>query len=83
MRWSEMSAFSDAVFRTHPSNKPKFNAQIWDNPTIAAFFKKFADVHVSLGDYRMGLMKELEKTGIPITRSLMLEYDDTNIHIDD
>ena len=26
VRWMEMSAFSDAIFRTHPSNNPAFNA---------------------------------------------------------
>lgn len=25
-RWMEMSAFSDAIFRTHPSNIPDFNS---------------------------------------------------------
>lgn len=35
VRWMEMSAFSDALFRTHPSNNPDFNAQIWDNEEIA------------------------------------------------
>jgi len=34
-RWIEMSTFSDAVFRTHPSNLPAYNAQIWDNKDIA------------------------------------------------
>ena len=56
---------------------------MWDNEKIAQFFKKFAGVFAELGDYRMKLMKETEETGIPITRSLMLEFDDTNIHIDD
>jgi len=82
-RWIEMSAFSDAVFRTHPSNNPAFNAQIWDNEEIAGFFAKFAKVFVDLGDYRLGLMKESENLGIPITRSLMLEFDNTDLHIDD
>ena len=71
------------LFRTHPSNKPDFNAQIWDNENIAKFFKKFADVFVELGDYKIELMKECEETGVPVTRSLMLEYDNTEIHIDD
>lgn len=25
MRWIEMSAYSDVIMRTHPSNKPDFN----------------------------------------------------------
>ena len=36
IRWAEMSAFSDALFRTHPSNNPDFNAQIWESVEVAA-----------------------------------------------
>lgn len=52
MRWCEMNAFSDAVFRTHPSNKPDFNVQVWDSDKLSQFFKKFVEVFVGLGDYR-------------------------------
>lgn len=83
MRWCEMSAFSDAIFRTHPSNNPDFNVQIWDNAEIAQFFKKFAQVFVDLGSYKMNLMQEMEETGIPIVRSLSLELNRTDINIDD
>lgn len=79
MRWVEMNAFSDAAYRSHPSSLPALNAQLWDNANIAQFFKNFTDVFVSLGEYRMTLMNECESTGIPITRSLMFELDDTNI----
>jgi len=83
MRWCEMNAFSDAIFRTHPSNNPAINSQVWDNENIAKFFKKFAETHKELGEYRMKLMQEMEETGLPITRSLMLELDDTDLNIDD
>lgn len=84
IRWMEMSAFSDAVFRTHPSNKPDFNAQVWDNEKIASHFKKFTEVHMKLGKYRLNLMKQMEKTGLPLVRSLTLEFDAPNLsHIDD
>jgi alpha-glucosidase (family GH31 glycosyl hydrolase) len=82
-RWIEMSAFSDAVFRTHPSNNPAFNAQIWDDQEIAEFFKTFAHIFIALGEYKMELMEEMEQTGLPITRSLMLEFNDTDLDIDD
>ena len=78
-----MSTFSDALFRTHPSNNPSFNAQIWDNDNIAEFFKKFADIFIELGSYKLELMSEMESTGIPIVRSLMLEFDDPSLDIDD
>lgn len=84
IRWMEMSAFSDAVFRTHPSNKPDFNAQIWDNAEIASYFKNYTEVHMELGEYRMKLMKEMEETGLPLVRSLALEFDTPEYsHIDD
>jgi hypothetical protein len=31
----------------------------------------------------MELMEEMEQTGLPITRSLMLELNDTDLDIDD
>lgn len=34
-RWIEMNTFSDIVYRTHPSNLPDFDAQIWDNEGMA------------------------------------------------
>jgi alpha-glucosidase (family GH31 glycosyl hydrolase) len=83
MRWIEMNTFSDAVFRTHPSSNPAGNAQVWDNAEIASFFKNFTEHFVALKDYRMGLMQEMNQTGLPITRSLMFELDDTTIDIDD
>jgi len=52
-RWIEMNAFSDAIYRSHPSCNPAVNAQIWDNEEIAGFFAKFAKVFVDLGDYRL------------------------------
>lgn len=82
-RWIEMSTFSDAVFRTHPSNLPAYNAQIWDNKDIAQFFAKFAKIFVSLGDYKMKLMEEAYETGIPMVRSMMLEFNDPLLDIDD
>ena len=50
---------------------------------MAGFFAKFAKVFVDLGDYKLGLMKESQDLGIPMIRSLMLEFDNTDLHIDD
>jgi alpha-glucosidase (family GH31 glycosyl hydrolase) len=41
------------------------------------------EVFIKLGDYKMQLMKEMETTGIPIVRSLSLEFDDPHLNIDD
>lgn len=50
---------------------------------MAQFFKKFSDVWISLADYRIELMDETRATGIPPTRSLMLELDDSSLDIND
>ena len=34
-RWIEMSTFSDAIFRTHPSLDPAYSAQVYDNEDMA------------------------------------------------
>jgi len=79
MRWIEMNTFSDIIYRTHPSNFPEFNAQIWDNEVIANFFKKFSDIWISLAIYRKELMEEVRALGTPVVRSLMLEFEDMSL----
>jgi len=43
MRWIEMSAYSDVVMRTHPSNKPDFNFQVFSDNETAQFFAFFGN----------------------------------------
>ena len=50
---------------------------------IAQFLKKFADTFVSLGEYKMDLMQEMEETGVPMVRSLMLEFGQSQQIVDD
>ena len=57
---------------------------MWDNSKIAGYFKKFAEVFSNLGGYKLKLMREMEETGLPIVRSLALEFDMPQwTHIDD
>lgn len=80
-----MNVFSDAMIRSHPGSYPAANYQLYTDKDIGEFVKIFTNNFVALGDYRMKLMEEAYQTGIPITRSLMLEYpDDTTARkIDD
>lgn len=73
-RWIEMNIFSDAMIRSHPASDPDPNYQLYTDESIASFLKTFTENFVSLGDYRMGLMEEAHATGVPITRSLMMEF---------
>jgi alpha-glucosidase (family GH31 glycosyl hydrolase) len=56
MRWIEMSCFSDVIMRSHPSNLPDDDYQIWDSEETVLFMKKFTEIHIGLKDYKMSLM---------------------------
>ena len=73
-RWIEMSTYSDIVMRTHPSNKPQINHQIYTDNNTAQFFGYFVKQHVTLATYKRSLMLEASTDGIPIVRSLMMNY---------
>lgn len=42
-RWIEMSAFSDIIMRSHPTNLPDDNEQIYDSEDNILFMKQFVD----------------------------------------
>lgn len=73
-RWIEMSAFSDAVFRTHEGNLPDYGCQVYDDGEIANFFAHFAKVHAALWSYRQQLLEEAVQKGTPLVRALFLHY---------
>ena len=50
--------------------------QIWDDPKTLQFFAKFVNIHKSLKDYKLKLMKENEETGVAPLRSLLVEFED-------
>jgi alpha-glucosidase len=79
LRWIEMSAFSDIIMRSHPSNNPDFNFQIYSDNQTAQFLALFGNIHKLLASYKKQLMVEATTYGIPIVRSLMLEYPDDDI----
>jgi alpha-glucosidase len=74
MRWMELSALADAVFRTHQGNRPLHNAQPWDTPELLDHLGAFARLHGCLAPYRRTLMRESSLTGMPITRPLLMHY---------
>ena len=53
--------------------------QIWNDEETTNFFAKFVDIHVSLKDLKLSLMKENEETGVPPIRSLLLEFEEDPI----
>ena len=69
-----MNTFSDPVLRSHPSNIPEAQHQIYDDSDTVLFFKKFVDIHLKLKDYKMDLMQKAEQEGTPFTRPLLLHF---------
>merc|ERR1712054_691438 len=79
LRWAEMSAFSDALLRTHPGLKPEKMHQIYsDNQTLSRF-ARCANIHRVLGDYKQELMIEAQQHGWPMARALFLHYPEDPI----
>jgi alpha-glucosidase len=74
MRWMEMSAFTDAVFRTHPGNLPDDSAQVDTDAETLAQFARFATVHALLHPVRAELMRQAADTGRPLLRHLALSF---------
>lgn len=74
MRWMELSALADTIFRTHQGNRPLHNAQPWDTPALLEHLAAFARLHQALGPYRAELMKESAAVGLPLTRPMLMHY---------
>jgi len=74
LRWMEMSAFSDAIFRTHPGNLPSESTQWNSDESTLKHLAAFASVHKALSPYRRHLMHEAEHKGWPLIRHLYLHY---------
>lgn len=76
IRWMQYSAFSDAVFRTHPGALPSQSAQVWD-ADVTAEFKRYAKVFKAGKAYRAEVRKANPK--LPLMRHGHLVYPDTNL----
>ena len=72
MRWTEYSAFSPAMELLGTSNRGP-----WDYGDAALKnYRKYAVLFMSLFPYRYAAAQEAAKTGMPIMRALVLQYQD-------
>ena len=74
MRWMELNAFSDAVYRSHQGNRPHHNAQVWDDEEIIAHLAWCTSMHIALLEYKREAMREAENVGLPMTRMMFIHY---------
>ena len=75
LRWIELSAFN-VVFRTHEGNKPEVNHQIYTDDETLRHFSRFAKLYKAWKPYRMDLVEEASRTGLPVVRHPFLHYWD-------
>lgn len=73
LRWMELNAYT-SIFRSHEGNLPDESLQVYSNKALIDGFAKWSDEFSRLFPYRKMLMKEAEETGVPIVRSMWLEF---------
>eukprot|EP00898_Chlorokybus_atmophyticus_P006490 jgi/Chlat1/6842/Chrsp51S06528 len=73
-RWMELSAFTDAVFRTHQGILPHKSVQVYSDDETLSQFALYTDVHIALNEYRRELMFEATTRGAPLVRHPWLHY---------
>ena len=66
IRWSEMSAISDAVMRSHPGNLPQNSWQIYSDTATLTCFGRLVSLHKALLPYRTLLMRDAAARGHPL-----------------
>ena len=75
-RWAEMQAFGP-VMRTHETNRPRLNQQVYDTPDTRAQFARASQIYAALRDYRASVIQEAVSTGVPAMRHAWLVYPGT------
>ena len=80
LRWAEYSVFTP-MMRTHETNLPNENVQVYDNPDILSKFGRLTQIYVKLKPYIQNAVKQNANDGIPVMRPLFLQYpEDTNAY---
>jgi len=77
MRWTEYAAFSPAmeVMSSKNIGPWDFDAKSGGHQALDVY-RKYAVLHMSLFPYRYAAAQEAAKTGMPIMRALVLQYQD-------
>ena len=75
-RWAEYQAFG-VMMRTHETNRPEQNQQVFDSPETIAPFALASRWYAALYDYRKTVIDEATATGIPAMRHSWLVHPGT------
>jgi len=75
-RWAQMQAFG-VVMRTHETNRPPLNQQVYDTTETRAQFARASRIYAALQAYRTRVIEEAVRDGIPAMRHGWLVYPGT------
>lgn len=77
LRWLQLGALSP-VMRVHLGFKEKAGTPVdmWTDGETTTAFARYARLHMRLFPYLWSLSNEAAETGVPIMRSLLIEYPD-------
>ena len=73
LRWSEYSAFTP-LMRTHETNKPDDNAQVYDDVETLQKFGRLTQIYKALKPYIKNAVAQNTYEGVPVMRPLFLQY---------
>ena len=74
LRWSEYSVFTP-MMRTHETNKPSENAQVYDDPETLKKFGRLTRIYKELKPYIKKAVSQNTNEGTPVMRPLFLQYE--------
>lgn len=72
-RWVQFAAFTP-IMRDHLWENRPTSVDIWFNEDTPKYFKKYADIHMSLIPYIQQYLAEYRENGVPLVRHMMLEF---------
>jgi alpha-glucosidase len=75
-RWAEMEAFG-VVMRTHEGNRPADNEQVYDTVDTQRSFARMTRLFAALAPYRIRVVDEAVRSGVPALRHGWLVHPDT------
>ena len=64
------------MMRTHETNRPESNVQIYDDPDTLKKFGRLTRIYKELKPYIKAAVYQNAKEGIPVMRPLFLQFQD-------
>jgi len=74
LRWMELSAVADCMFRSHEGNQADKQLQVWDSERLTNAFGFWATFHSLLWPLKERLIGEAKNKGYPLVRGMWYDH---------